>query len=215
MIVETDELIGRLSANVKAIPASASATRLGAGAAAGAAVALGAMTVWLGLRPDFAEAVGGYSFWMKGSYTVAIAAVGLLAALRLSKPESRATHSLFLVLLPIALLAALAAWELAQAPASERLAIWLGSSARECPLRVLALSAPVFAGLIWSFRRFAPASPALAGGSAGLAAGAIAATVYGLHCQEHAASFVLTWYTFGIMLAGAVGAAFGRYFFRW
>ncbi len=50
---------------------------------------------------------------------------------------------------------------------------------------------------------------------AGLAAGGIAATMYGLHCPEWAASFVATWYSLGILASGVLGAVIGRRVLRW
>ena len=44
--------------------------------AAGGAVALALVFVWLGLRPDLAEAAGGMMFWMKAGYAVVLAAAG-------------------------------------------------------------------------------------------------------------------------------------------
>ncbi|PTS89589.1 DUF1109 domain-containing protein, partial [Sphingomonas sp. HMWF008] len=55
----------------------------------------------------------------------------------------------------------------------------------------------------------------LAGAMAGLAAGGIAATLYGFHCPETAAPFVLTWYSLGIAAAMAIGAAIGPRALRW
>ncbi|MFM8989141.1 MAG: NrsF family protein [Alphaproteobacteria bacterium] len=38
---------------------------------------------------------------------------------------------------------------------------------------------------------------------------------YALHCPEAALAFVATWYTAGIALAGALGAALGPRVLRW
>ena len=58
-----------------------------------------------------------------------------------------------------------------------------------------------------AMRRLAPTRPTLAGAGAGLFVGGIAATVYGLHCAETSAAFTLIWYTGGIALSTALGAA--------
>ena len=100
-------------------------------------------------------------------------------------------------------------------PSSDWLTMWLGQTWKECPLLVLTLSAPIFAGLLWSFRRLAPTRLRAAGAAAGFAAGAWAATLYGLHCPEVSALFVLTWYSLGIALAAAVGALVGPRLLRW
>jgi hypothetical protein len=91
----------------------------------------------------------------------------------------------------------------------------LGKSWIFCPWLVLLLAAPIFVGLLWSFRRLAPTRLRAAGAVAGLAAGAWAATVYCLHCPEVSALFVLTWYSLGIALAAGVGALLGPRLLRW
>jgi hypothetical protein len=64
-------------------------------------------------------------------------------------------------------------------------------------------------------RRFAPTRPTLAGAAAGLLSGGLAATVYGLHCQETAIPFVAIFYTLGIVLSTAAGAIIGSRVLRW
>jgi len=55
----------------------------------------------------------------------------------------------------------------------------------------------------------------LTGAAAGLAAGASAATLYGLHCPEVSALFVLIWYSLGMLVAAAIGALAGPRVLRW
>ena len=105
--------------------------------------------------------------------------------------------------------------ELARTPRGEWLAMWLGKTWMVCPWLVLALSAPIFVGLLWSFRKLAPTRLRAAGAAAGLSAGAFAATIYCLHCPEVSAIFVLTWYSLGIVLAAAIGALVGPRLLRW
>ena len=66
-----------------------------------------------------------------------------------------------------------------------------------------------------AIRRLAPIHLERTGAAAGFAAGALAATLYGLHCPEQAAAFVATWYTLGIAGATAIGALTGRRLLRW
>jgi hypothetical protein len=61
----------------------------------------------------------------------------------------------------------------------------------------------------------APTRLRLAGAAAGLLAGGVAATVYGLHCQEMTAAFVVTWYSLGVAASVAVGALLGPRLLRW
>jgi hypothetical protein len=105
--------------------------------------------------------------------------------------------------------------ELIRTPPGDWLAMWLGQSWKRCPWLVLMLAAPIFGGLLWSFRRLAPTRLRAAGATAGLAAGAFAATVYCFHCPEVSAIFVLTWYSLGILLAATIGALVGPRLLRW
>jgi hypothetical protein len=95
------------------------------------------------------------------------------------------------------------------------LALLLGKSWLVCPLRILALAAPIFVALLWSFRRLAPTDLRSAGAAAGLLSGAMAAVIYCLSCPETSAIFLLAWYNLGIGLAGALGALLGPKFLRW
>ncbi|HWC63691.1 MAG TPA: NrsF family protein, partial [Rhizomicrobium sp.] len=69
--------------------------------------------------------------------------------------------------------------------------------------------------LLAALRRLAPTRLTLAGSAAGLVAGAGAATVYGFHCTEMAAPFILIWYTLGIGLAAGLGAMLGQRCLHW
>ncbi|MFM2301811.1 MAG: hypothetical protein RLZZ84_1547, partial [Pseudomonadota bacterium] len=122
---------------------------------------------------------------------------------------------LWLIALPVVGLTAASLLELADAPRAQWLALWLGMSWKVCSALVFLLSAPIFVGLLWAFRRLAPTRLRAAGGTAGLAAGAWSATLYCLHCPEVSAIFVLTWYSLGIALAACAGMAAGPRLLRW
>jgi hypothetical protein len=59
---------------------------------------------------------------------------------------------------------------------------------------------PTLAALLWALRGLAPTRPALAGAAAGLAAGAVGALAYALHCPELSPTFVAVWYSAGIAM---------------
>jgi hypothetical protein len=61
----------------------------------------------------------------------------------------------------------------------------------------------------------APTRLGLAGAAAGLFAGGVGATVYGLYCEETAAAFVVVWYSLGMLACAALGAVVGRRLLRW
>jgi hypothetical protein len=64
-------------------------------------------------------------------------------------------------------------------------------------------------------RHGAPTRPVLAGATAGLLAGGLAATFYAAHCFDDSPLFVGTWYTIAIAGLAALGAVGGRLFVRW
>jgi hypothetical protein len=213
--MRNDQLIDALAADVRPVRRNAVGWRLGLGVAAGAAVSAVLLAASLGIRPDLAHAMHGTTFWMKWTYTISLAIGAIWATARLSRPEGRSLRGLWLMAIPVVLLAGVGVMELIRTPQTEWLAMWLGHSWRICPWLVLTLSMPIFIGLLWSFRRLAPTRLRAAGAAAGLAAGAFSATVYCLHCPEVSAIFVLTWYSLGILLAASFGALVGPRLLRW
>lgn len=213
--MQTDDLIRALAGDVTPVPRSIVARRMFMGIAGGSILALAGIAATIGFRPDLATAVRGFSFWMKFSYSLSLGLCAIMATRHLSRPESSRSAWLWLFVVPVGLLAAFAATELAQTPPQLWSAQWFGESWKQCVPRVVLCSLPIFAGLLWAFRQFAPTQLRLTGLAAGLASGACAATLYGLHCPEASATFVLTWYTLGIALAGLIGACFGPRFLRW
>ena len=211
----TDDLIATLAADTTPVPRSAVGRRLAIGIAAGAAVSLLFVALTLGFRPDLWLAMQGGRFWMKWGYTLSLSVAACFAVLRLARPDPGSLKRLWWIVVPVAALAVIGIGELRDTPRSGWLAMWLGQSWRVCPWLVLTMAMPVFIGLLWSFRRLAPTRLRAAGAAAGLAAGAVAATVYCLHCPEVSALFVLTWYSLGILLAAGIGAVLGPRLLRW
>lgn len=64
-------------------------------------------------------------------------------------------------------------------------------------------------------RARAPTRLRLAGAAAGLAAGAVGAPVYCLHCPELSAVFVGFWYLLGMLIPAALGALLGPRVLAW
>jgi hypothetical protein len=213
--MRTEALIEKLSRDVPPVSRYAIANRIGVGLVLGIVGAMLAVTVVLGIRPDLQVAMHGFSFWMKWTYTISLGVGAAYAVARLARPQSESLRGLWLLAVPVLLLAGVSIGELARTPPGEWIAMWLGKSWMICPWLVLLLAAPIFVGLLWSFRRLAPTRLRAAGAVAGLAAGAWAATVYCLHCPEVSALFVLTWYSLGIALAAGAGALLGPRLLRW
>jgi hypothetical protein len=185
------------------------------GIAAGGLVATVFVAAVLGVRPDLRLAMHGFSFWMKLAYTISLGVGAGYTVAQLARPTAGALRALWVLAIPVLILMGIGIGEFARTPPAKWLAMWLGQSWMICPWLVLTLAAPIFAGLLWSFRKFAPSRLRAAGASAGLAAGAWAATIYCLHCPEASAMFVLTWYSLGIMAAAGAGALLGPRLMRW
>lgn len=213
--MNSDQLIARLVEEVQPIPRYALARRVLLGIAGGGAVSLLVVTFWLGFRPDLWLAMHGWTFWMKWGYTASLGLCALGATIKLARPDTPSLRWLWVILIPILGLAVIGLVQMANTPPSHWLAMWLGGSWKVCSRTVFLLSLPIFGGLLWSFRQLAPTRLRAAGATAGLAAGAWAATLYCLHCPEVSAIFVLTWYSLGIALAAALGAFLGPRLLRW
>jgi hypothetical protein len=212
--MKTADLIASLAASAAPAPPAPVARGIAVASLAGAAVALAVLVAWLGLRPMH-EAMRTASFWMKAAYTVALSVAGAIAAVRLARPGGRLGAAPAIIVAAIAAMAALAALQILRAAPTDLAPLWLGRSWKSCSLHILALAAPIYLALIVMLRRLAPTRLALAGAAAGLLAGAVGATVYGLYCTETAAAFVVTWYSLGIAACAGLGALAGERLLRW
>jgi hypothetical protein len=211
----SDDLIDRLSRNLRPVPRQAVARRLLLGTLAGALVSAALTVAILGLRPDLGRAVGQTMFWVKLAYVVALAALALRACERLARPAGTTGGRIGWLLAPVLALAAAAVWQLMRAPQAGRMPLLMGHSASLCPWLILAFSLPPLAGLIWAVRGLAPTRLALTGLMVGLAAGGAGASAYALHCDEMTAPFLAVWYTLGVAGAGLVGLGLGPRVLRW
>ena len=213
--MKTSDLIEALAANAAPVKAVAPVRRLLLAAALGAAVALCALVLWLGLQP-LAPAMRARWFWMKAGYGLVLAIAGGTLLLGLARPGARPRWmAVALGSAAIGLMGVMSLMDMARTAPQARLALWMGHSWDVCPFRIAVLAIPVFVALVWALRRLAPTRLALSGAVAGLTAGAVASCVYGLYCQETAAPFVATWYTVGIGLCALAGAVLGRRVLRW
>ena len=185
-------------------------------AVAGAVVAAAAVFfAAVGVRPDFAEAVGSGRFLFKFVVTITLAIAAIAAALEVARPDGRlARRGLALAIAP-ALGACAVAGELMLLPDSEWMRRLVGSNARVCLTVIPLLAAGPLVCLVAALRYGAPANPGQAGAIAGIAAGAIAATFYAASCTDDSPLFVMTWYPIAILIVSAAGYLVGRALLRW
>ena len=213
--MKTDELIQSLSADLAPVAPGAAARRIALGLGLGALASAAVMLAWLGLRADLAQAVATPMFWMKFGYS---ALTGLFLALvlsRLAKPAARPGVLAALAAAPFVLVAIMAVARFDQAAPQARHDLLMGHSWSLCPWRILVIGAPVLAGAVWAVRGLAPTRLLLAGLVAGGCAGGLGAAVYAFACTETSAPFLAIWYTLGMALAAALGAAAGSRLLRW
>lgn len=210
-----DALIDTLASDLRPMRKGMMGRRITFGVVIGGLVTLVFISLTTGFNPHLADAMARYHFWVKWTYCLSLAILAIAAVRAVARPEGRMPGMMRWLGLPVLMLAAIGVAEMLRVPPSHWLAMWLGRSWMVCPWLVLIDSMPIFVGLLWSFRRFAPTRLREAGAAAGLAAGAIGATLYCLDCPEVSAIFVLTWYSLGIVLATAVGALLGPRLMRW
>ena len=81
------------------------------------------------------------------------------------------------------------------------------AAAMGCGLFIALLAAPMLLAAGVGLRGVDLERPGLTGLFIGLFCGAVAASIYGLHCGHATFLYVALWYSLGIALCGVVGAA--------
>ncbi|HEX4197427.1 MAG TPA: DUF1109 domain-containing protein [Caulobacteraceae bacterium] len=213
--MRTHELIEALAADARPVPPAAPPRWLALAAAAGAAIALVLVLAWLKPRPDLSEAARGGFFWVKAAYTAALGLAGFWATERLARPGVSARTAALVAIVVVAAFEILAMLQFAPMDPSARLGALRGASWQVCTRNIVVLAVPMTLICLWVVRQLAPTRPMLAGFGAGAFSGAVAATVYGLHCTEATFVFVGVWYTLGVAASGLIGALIGRFALRW
>lgn len=212
--MRTDDLIADLSARLEPVPAGAMLRRLFAVLALGFAGSVVVMLLVLGLRADIATAIVSFGMWTKLVYTFALAGFGIWLVERLGRPGAPTLPPAAMLALPLLVLIGLS-WQQMTQPGADMHALVMGHSADVCAANILLVAAPTLVAAFWALRRMAPTRLGLAGAGAGLMAGAAGAFVYSFHCTEGTAPFIAIWYTLGIVVTAAIGAALGRWALRW
>lgn len=211
--MKTDQFIDMLSRGAGPAPRGVVARRLSPAVLAGLLVSAAVAVGWFGALPLVMWASS--LTWGKLLYALSLACAAAWLTVRLSRPAAPwrpAQRVLLLVMAAMALIGV--AWVWSASP-QDRLGALLGDSWRECPWRVLALSMPALAAVLWAVRGLAPTQLRSTGWAAGMLAGAVGAAGYALSCTESSPAFVAVWYTLGILLSGGVGALLGPRVLRW
>lgn len=211
----TDDLIARLSADLKPVRSMAMQRLLLGAVLVSGIIAAVAMSMWLGMRPDMDTARTTMMFWSKFTYTLAIAILGGCATLVLARPDGRTRWPWLAAAALLAVMLVIAAIQLARAEPDDMMPMVFGGTAILGPLRIVLLSLPILLATFLALRRLAPANPTLAGFAAGIMAGGTGAWIYSFACGENGMMFVALFYTLGIVVVGLLGAVLGRFLLRW
>jgi len=213
--VETDRLIDALAADLSPARSRMIPLWISVVALIGGATALLLVATWLDFRPDLVSAISSRMFWVKALYTLTLTLAGSWCVERLARPAASSRGGMVLGGAVVLVVLIMAGLNLIGTPQQDRMATWLGGSWQRCPVYILALSVPTLLLSLVLLRRQAPTRLIAAGGAAGLFAGGLAASAYGLHCPETTAAFLATWYSLGVMLSTALGAALAPIVLRW
>jgi len=213
--VKTDDLVKMISTNLEAVDSREAPRLIFISAGLGAAVALAAMMLFLGIRTDLLEQHALLFVMVKSAFAGAIIGISLANLTRIARPGGERLVSFTLGLSPFGVALVAASVSLALAPLSDWKAMIVGQNWLLC-LVCIPLNAIVpFAGIIWAMRQLAPTNLTLAGAMAGRAAGGISAFAYALHCTDDSFPFIALWYGLTIALCAVLGGVVGPRLLRW
>jgi hypothetical protein len=213
--VKTEDLVALLSTNTEVVDRRATARTVSLALAAGIAVALVITLVAFGVRPDLTTARALVFLAVKLAFAIGVVAVAWTYLLRLARPGGELKVPSLPIAVPFVAIVVLAAIGLWFAPTSHWNKMILGDQWLECLLSIPIIAIVPFAGAIWAMRQGAPTNLVRAGAFAGLAAGAVSAIGYALHCTDDSFPFVAVWYGGTIVLCTLAGAALGPRLLRW
>jgi hypothetical protein len=169
----------------------------------------------LGMSPDLAMLFQNAWFWVRFAFIFSVGALAAALFAKLGRPAEANRVPLWWTAVPFSVLAASAAVMLSMAPADERGDMLLGVSWDVCSRNIALVAIPVFAASVWVARQFAPIRLRATGAMLGLFSGAVGALIYSLYCPELDPSFVVIWYSLGMLIPAAIGALLGRKLLAW
>ena len=213
--MRTDDLVTALAAHVPPVDHARVERRFRDALLFGIGIALVLMLLLLGPRPDLSAAMQLPMFWLKVALPAAVAAGSWVLLHRLGHPGARLGRSPLAAVAPLVLVALVGLLVLANAQPAERPALLFGQTWRSCLALISVLALPALGLSLWAVRGLAPTRLALAGGAAGLFAGAAGAFAYAFHCPELEAPFLGAWYVAGMLIPAGLGALAGSRLLRW
>ena len=173
-----------------------------------------AETLW-SVRSDMQEAVLLAAFWFKLGFAVSLALIAAWALPSAARPVGLHIQRVWYLLLPVVVIWVRAVEVLLEAPAADLPTLVYGQTWQKCSLLIVALALPLLVASLWACKEAAPSKPRLTGFVLGVLSGAIAASIYSLHCVEMSAFFIGIWYALGILVTGLLGLFLGGRVLRW
>jgi hypothetical protein len=214
--MKTDDLVDLLSRNIEAVDWRALPRKLLLFAGLGALAALIALMLVLGPRAEITNGRAWMFVAAKLIFAGAVLAVALSYLVRIARPGGERRVSVAPIVVPFIVALIAAGLSFALAPEPERRAMFLGEHWRLCLVCIPLNAIWPFAAIVLAMRQFAaPTNLSRAGALAGLAAGAISAVVYALHCTDDSLPFIALWYGLAIAGCALVGALLGHRLLRW
>ena len=169
----------------------------------------------LGWRPDIGEARGSLRFLFKFVVTATLLVPAAILVARLARPDAGLGLWGWALLIAPLLLVAGSSADLMASPSNVWTTKLIGKNAAACVTLILLLSIAPLAALLFALSEGAPAEPRLTGAVAGIVSGALAATLYAMHCTDDSPLFVATWYTIAIGIMALAGSLLGARLLRW
>lgn len=209
----TSDLIKAIATGAGAAPRGLVVKRLGPALLLGLVASVALATGTLGLAPA-AKALDSV-LWIKLGYCAALTVAAMRLSVRLSQPGARVPPAALAMAAVFATMAVAAVLDLPPTASGVLIDATSGAPWAICAGLVLLVSLPALALTIRAFRGLAPLRPWAAGFAAGLLAGAVGALGYSVACPVESIYFIALWYSLGILLTAALGAAIGSRALRW
>ncbi len=179
-----------------------------------AAVAGIAFLVVAGVRNDLTS-TGLMPTATKLTFGALLAAVAIMGAVRLSRPEARSEKGVVWLIAVAAFLVLIVGNDVFW----QGLEAWrgrlFGKGILPCLTLIPTLAALPLAASLFALRNGATTAPAISGALAGLGSAGLAILGYGLFCNEDSPLFIATWYGLAAVITGVVGAILGPRLLRW
>ena len=173
------------------------------------------MNSFLHFRKDLWSVLSLYQFWGKFLFAISLSFIALWVSYKSSRPVETQHVTIMWLVLPVIFLWIWGVGELAVTNVDQWSELIYGQTWKVCSTLILTLSIPFFIAIFWALRDSAAIAPKRIGFTAGVSAGALAASIYCLHCPEMSPVFIGLWYLLSVLISGVVGSFVGQRILRW